>query len=188
MDFCNVCGNRLVRQTDGTLQCRNGHITEDELTRKLWVSQEKKRMENEKRLLTFPDPDQNELVVLRLKNPFNQPTGFRKATGENTPTFELYQVLKQLEDDYGPSEMRRIPGSPWADGTRENKFGIIICVKSLVPLLKDKIEQVELENGKSFTLEPVDISVADLKQRIEEAKQEIMTKMSVKPCVSKKTL
>jgi DNA-directed RNA polymerase subunit M/transcription elongation factor TFIIS len=177
MDFCNVCGNRLVRQADGKLQCRNGHSVEDSVTRKMQENLEKKRREQEKRQLTFPDPERHELVVLRLKNPFSQPTGFRKAAGENVPTFKVYDVLTKMEEKYGPSEMRRILGSPWAEGAKENKFGIIICVKSLAPLLKDMVEQVDLGNGKKFTVEQVDVSASELKQRIEEAKQEILAKM-----------
>jgi hypothetical protein len=177
MDFCRVCGNRLLRQADGVLQCRNGHSVEDELTQKMKANFEKKRREQEELQLTFPDSDRHELLVFRLKNPFNQPTGFRKATGENTPTFKIYERLSQMEEKYGPSEIRRIQGSPWAEGSKENKFGIIICVKSLAPLLKDAVEQVDLGNGKNFTVETVEISASELKQRIEEAKEEILAKM-----------
>ena len=176
MEFC-WCGCILSRGADGKLVCRKGHVKVDIISKVIASRRAKEEEVRIARLLTFPDPDKAEVVVFRLKNPFNQPTGFRQVTGENTPTFAVYKRLASLEERYPPNEFRRIVGSPWAAGDKENKFGIILCIKQIVGEIREQIEQVILRDDQHFTLEPIDTTKEELKAKIAELKDEMQSKL-----------
>jgi hypothetical protein len=173
LDFCSVCGNCLTRRGDGSLICRNGHIAEDALTKRRRQALAEKKRQMQQRLLTFPNPEKERVVVFRIKNPFQQPTGFRRTDGENTPTFRVYQRITQLTEDYPPDELKRVVGSPWAKGSRENRYGLIICTERIANIVQGEIESIILEDGKHFSLEEIDLTTPQTRQMIDELRSDM---------------
>jgi len=175
MEYCNICNNILIRNSLGVLTCRNGHIKTDIISKQISEIALQKKKELRKRMTTFPDPDKNNIVVLRLKNPLKnlQRKTLMGWTGNGLPTFEVYEELHKLESEYDPSEFRYLRGNIFASGGREAKFGWVLCNTDILPEILKRIEKVMLKDGSHYTLEEISITKAEVKERIRIEKENI---------------
>jgi len=178
MDFCKVCGNILRRLEDGRTECRNGHSFSDDLT---FLIQERKReglKEILEKKLTFPDIKKQNVSVLRLVCPYKFSHTSKVFREENTPTFDFYNFLSKLEEEYPPKLFRRIKGDIFAKGSIQNKFGIILCSSVILDEIKEKIEEYDLRDGKHFVLETIKISLEKLERLVSGERKKVLEEFS----------
>ena len=158
----------LRRNEDGVLVCRRGHTQEDEVTGAMRQGKIKRKAEKRKQALIYPDCEEQDIILFRVKNPFEQPSGFRKEAGENTPTFEVYDELTRMEEEYGRVNFRRIKGSVWKKGDITCKYGFVICDRRLSEVVKSRLENIILSDGTNYTLEDTKCSCEEIKKVIKQ--------------------
>ena len=179
MKFCETCGNRLIRQSDGSLKCSKGHVMEDEGTMERRKARLRRKKEQQKRMSTFPSLDR--VIVCRLSNPY---AGTEKSSKpfphRNLDSFKVYQELREMESDYLPKRFRYIRGDPCASGSRENKAGIILVVPELYYEVKGRIESIDIydsEKEEGYKVIPFEVPKGNLQKMIEREKERMFRKL-----------
>ena len=172
MKFCEICGNRLIRQPNGSLMCSNGHIIEDEGTRERRKAKVQRKKELRRRAITFPNVEK--VQVFRLIHPYIE----RQKTGltPNAPSFPFYAFLRELTSRYSPNDFRYIAGNPWAVGSIEHKYGLIFIRNELVIEIKSKIEGYMLSDSSNFTLELLELDIQEKRAIIKHEKEKMKRK------------
>lgn len=175
MKFCRKCG-KILRKEDGVFKCCNGHI-DGELTSQLIKNMKRKKEENKKKLLTFPSPE--EVAVFSLKLP-DYIKDKRKEEGglvNFAESFQFYENLGRLEEQYEPDNFRYVRGNVHAKGGKDFKSGLIFIRIELIPEITEKIQGFIMADGEHFTLELLDKTVEEKREIIKILKEKMKRKL-----------
>jgi len=151
LKFCKLCNNILIRQRNGTLICKNGHIEEDSVTKdreKVYKKRKRIIKESNESLI-------KKGIVFRLIRPVKiRPPSFAQEPdayyiSAETPRF--YEHLKRIEQDYSGSLLRK-KGNLFT-----GEIPYIICLRSIASIVSSGIEEFKLSDGTSWHLEEVQI-------------------------------
>jgi hypothetical protein len=173
--FCENCGSFQVRQKDGTLRCKNGHVLSDEMTniiQKNEAVRKQRRIEEAKEYSdTFPDPDLDDVVIFHIINPYKQKRKNSKGIlPGNAECFPVYEEIKEMRKEYPPTKFKHHSGNIFANTKWQLKGGYIICTKDIAMVVKKRIESFKLPEGH-FVLEPINDKTA-VREMIEILKKE----------------
>ena len=146
--FCDACGSFMKRGQDGVLRCSKGHTKIDTITENIQQSKAHRAKilaEENTRLLSSALLDTTgDILIFQLINPFRE----KQKTGltPNSSSFKVYEELHNLEKKYPPTKFKYLRGDIF--GTKDAKFGHIICTRDIVGDVKTDIEKIDLFEHK----------------------------------------
>jgi len=142
--FCDTCDSFMKRGQDGVLRCSNGHTEIDTVTENIRQSKANRArilIEENTRLLSSALQDTTgDILIFRLINPFREKQ--KAGLTPNSSSFQVYEELRALEKKYPTTKFKYLRGDIF--GTKETKFGHIICTKDIVTDVKTDIEKIKL--------------------------------------------